>query len=151
MKRIFFTMENYTKNIEIRWADLDPNFHVLHSKYYDFAAYSRIAFLSEMGLTMQALQELQIGPVLFREECTFKREIQFGDVVKVNFQLVSVSADFGRWTIQHQIWKNETTLAATIVVDGAWINIVKRKLAAAPEKVKMVFEQAPKTENFKVL
>lgn len=29
-------MEPYSKKFEIRWADLDPNYHVLHSKYYDF-------------------------------------------------------------------------------------------------------------------
>ena len=34
----------YEKNIDIRWADLDPNFHVLHSKYLDFGAYCRMSF-----------------------------------------------------------------------------------------------------------
>ena len=27
---------NYTKPVEIRWSDLDPNFHLRHSVYYDY-------------------------------------------------------------------------------------------------------------------
>ena len=42
-----YVMEVYSKKLEVRWADLDPNFHVLHSKYYDFGAYCRLSFFNE--------------------------------------------------------------------------------------------------------
>ena len=64
-------MNNFIKNIEVRWSDLDPNFHVLHSKYYDFGAYCRMAFLVENGLSPATMLEHKIGPILFREECVF--------------------------------------------------------------------------------
>ncbi|MBI1782589.1 MAG: thioesterase, partial [Sphingobacteriales bacterium] len=44
----------YSKLVEVRWADLDPNFHVLHSKYYDFGAYIRMSYLTENGITPEA-------------------------------------------------------------------------------------------------
>ena len=57
-------LNSYFKNIEIRWADLDPNFHVLHSKYYDFGAYCRMAFLTAHGVTVALMQQYQVGPII---------------------------------------------------------------------------------------
>ncbi len=143
-------MDNFIKNIEVRWSDLDPNFHVLHSKYYDFGAYCRMAFLVENGLSPAIMVEHKIGPILFREECVFKREIFFGDKVTVNVKVDKVTADFGRWTMIHEIYKNDETLAAIITADGAWLNTSIRKLTVPPAVVISLFEIAPKTASFKI-
>ena len=143
-------MNNFIKNIEVRWSDLDPNFHVLHSKYYDFGAYCRMAFLVENGLSPATMLEFKIGPILFREECIFKREIFFGDKVTVNVKVDKVTADFGRWTMIHEIYKNDETLAAIITADGAWLNTSIRKLTVPPAVVISLFEIAPKTRSFKI-
>lgn len=129
----------YFKPIEIRWSDLDPNFHLRHSAYYDFGAYCRIAFMAEHALGLDVLAANNIGPILFREECVFKRELTFGDTVKINLKLTKTTPDFSRWTMVHEIWKNETTLAAIITVDGAWLDTIKRKLAIPPEQFLEIF------------
>ena len=141
-------MNNFIKNIEVRWSDLDPNFHVLHSKYYDFGAYCRMAFLVENGLSPAIMLEHKIGPILFREECIFKREILFGDKVTVNVKVDKVTKDFGRWTMIHEIYKNDETLAAIITADGAWLNTAIRKLTVPPGVIISLFESAPKTASF---
>lgn len=76
----------YTKKVEVRWSDLDPNFHLRHSVYYDWGAYVRMSFMTENGITPSLLQQYQIGPILFREECIFKREISFHDSVELTFR-----------------------------------------------------------------
>jgi acyl-CoA thioester hydrolase len=91
---------------------------------------------------------LKFGPILFREECIFKREIRSGDEVKMNLQILKSKQDFSRWTIQHHIIKNNETLAAILTVDGAWLNVIERKLASPPEQVHEVFNKMPKAENF---
>jgi len=143
-------MNNFIKSIEVRWSDLDPNFHVLHSKYYDFGAYCRMAFLVENGLSPAIMVEHKIGPILFREECVFKKEIFFGDKVTVNVKVDKVTADFGRWTMIHEIYKNDETLAAIITADGSWLNTSIRKLTVPPAVVISLFEIAPKTASFKI-
>ena len=143
-------MNSFQKNIEIRWADLDPNFHVLHSKYYDFGAYCRMAFLVENGLTPAVMMKYHVGPIIFREECIFKREIIFGDTVTVNVKVEKISADFGRWTMVHEIYKNGDTLAALITIDGAWIDTAIRKLTLPPQEVINLFDIAPKTSTFSI-
>ena len=44
-----------------------------HSAYYDFGAQHRVEVLEQEGLTMRAMQENHIGPILFREECIFRK------------------------------------------------------------------------------
>ena len=80
-------MNDFIQSPEIRWSDLDPNFHLRHSVYYDFGASIRIAFLTLNGITPARMLEYNIGPVLFREECVFKKEIRFGDKVTINIKL----------------------------------------------------------------
>lgn len=141
-------MDVYRRSLEIRWADLDPNFHVLHSKYYDMGAYIRMCYLSEHNVTPKAIHELNIGPILLREECVFRREIHFGDEVSIDLALTKARHDMSRWSIRHRLYKGPDTLAAVITVDGAWIDLVKRKMAVPPESFRAGFEQMPKAEEF---
>ena len=141
-------MDSFTKDIQIRWSDLDPNFHLRHSVYYDWGALCRIDFLYAYGLTAALMNELHFGPILFREECVFRKEIKLGDVVTMNLKLIRSRKDYSRWSIQHQVLKNGETLCAVITVDGAWMNIAERKLMSPPEQVTEVFSKMPLAETF---
>ena len=142
---------NYIKPVEIRWSDLDPNFHVRHSVYYDMGAYVRMSFLTDNGLSAKVLNDHHIGPILFREECLFKREINFGDSVSINLLLKQCSPTFSRWTMQHEILINNETVAAKITVDGAWIDTNRRKLTIPEKLVSTTFNLLPKSADFKWL
>ncbi|WP_315816543.1 thioesterase family protein [Paraflavitalea speifideaquila] len=89
-----------------------------------------------------------LGPILFREECIFSKEIKLGDAVTIDLHLSKAKEDQSRWSIQHHIYKNADTLAAIITVDGAWINTQLRKLAAPPEQILHVFNNMPRAEGF---
>lgn len=141
-------MDSYIKKVEVRWSDIDPNFHLRHSVYYDWGAYIRLCFLYESGITAEVMQQLHFGPILFREECIFKREIHFADTIEVNVQLLKCRRDFSRWSMQHEVWKNTDTLSAFITVDGAWMDTKQRKLATPPELIQQGFEALPKAKNF---
>jgi acyl-CoA thioester hydrolase len=140
-------MNQLIEKAEIRWADIDPNFHVLHSKYYDYCANARMQILQKNGVTMQAIQQYNIGPILLREECVFKRELKFGDTIEIRVSLKSTDETYTRWSFINEIWKNGDTLAAVITVDGAWMDTIKRKIAAPPEEFRKAFEALPKAEN----
>ena len=141
-------MDKFTCTVEVRWADLDPNFHLRHSVYYDYGAYCRIQFLSSKGITAQFMHQHQFGPIIFREECLFKREIRLEDKVSVDVCLIKGNRDFSRWSMEHQIFKNNETLSAVITLDGAWIDVQKRKLTVPPAEVIKTFENAPRSERF---
>ena len=134
--------------VQIRWSDLDPNFHLRHSVYYDWGAYSRILFLDAHGLTADVMRQLNIGPIIFREECVFKKEIRLGDEMTVDLQVTKAKKDFSRWSVRHHIIKNREVLSAILTLDLAWINTIERKLAVPPQQVSNVIESIPKHESF---
>jgi len=144
-------MEKFIKEVQLRWSDLDPNYHLRHSIYYDWGAFCRIEFLNQHGLTGTMMQQLGFGPILFREECVFRKEIREGDKITIDLRLLKARRNYSRWSIHHVITKNEDILSAIITVDGAWINTVERKLATPPAEVAKVFNQMPLDENFQWL
>jgi acyl-CoA thioester hydrolase len=62
--------------------------------------------------------------------------------------LLKAREDQGRWSIQHKIVKNDGVLAAILTVEGAWIDVLQRKLTSPPETVRHVFENMPRSEQF---
>ena len=141
-------MKDFITDVQVRWSDLDPNFHLRHSVYYDWGALCRIKFFNEFGLAASIMQQLQVGPILFREECIFRKEIHLEDKVKIDLVLSKVKKDYSRWSIKHRIFKNDNILSALITVDGAWLDTNKRKLTVPPAEAVSLFEKMPRAEEF---
>jgi acyl-CoA thioester hydrolase len=139
----------YNKPLSIRWADLDPNFHLRHSVYYDFGAQQRIEILNTLGLTPAVMNENHFGPVIFREECLFKREIRLGTEVNITASLAKLNADASRWTIRHHFISPQNKILAVLTVEGAWMDTNLRKLLSPIHPViAEVFNAIPKGEDF---
>jgi acyl-CoA thioester hydrolase len=140
------------KNVQLRWADLDPNFHLRHSSYYDLAAQERIDILQEYGITIELMKAENVGPVLFKEQCEFKREIHLGSKIHIVTSLLKMKKDGSRWVIQHEFLSEEGQLHALIKVEGSWMDTVKRKLARpVPVQVFEGLEKFPKNADFEYL
>lgn len=131
-----------------KWSDFDPNRHMRHTAYNDYAAEVRVRFFQEHGLSINEFAKLNIGPILFKEETSFLKEIHIGENITVHMELEGVSKSIERWRFNHQIFNQEGILSAEIKVYGAWIDLIKRKLTAPPAEFLKIFEELPKTENF---
>ena len=141
-------MATFSKQLSFRWSDLDPNFHVRHSAYYDFGAQHRIEILEQLGLTLKVMQSQHFGPVLFREECVFKREMKISDVITMQTKLAKMKPDASRWSIVHEFYREEE-LCAVITVEGAWMDTQIRKLAnPTPQIITDALNSFPKTADF---
>lgn len=141
-------MTNYSTSVQIRWADIDQNRHLRHSVYYDYGAMMRMNVLYSNGLTTQKLEELKVGPILFREEAIFKREIKLEDHITINVELLKSTEDYARWSLRHHFIKEDKTLAAILTIDGAWMDLEKRKLMVPDNFVREVFAKFPKSPEF---
>jgi acyl-CoA thioester hydrolase len=144
-------MNIYKVPLHIRWADIDANRHLRHSVYYDFAAAMRMNILNGKGLTTEKLIEYHIGPILFREEALFKREVKLEDKVEIDVQLSKCMADYSRWSLRHNITKPDGTVCTIITVDGAWMDLEKRKLTIPNEFIQSIFAGFPKSADFEWL
>jgi acyl-CoA thioester hydrolase len=144
-------MDSFSLPIQVRWSDIDQNRHLRHSAYYDYGATVRIDCFSKHGLTNLKFEELRIGPILFREEAIFKREIKFEDSVTIDLMVTKATPDFSRWSIRHHFYKADGTLSAIINLDGAWIDVLKRKLAVPDLFIQKVFDDFPKAQDFEII
>ncbi len=136
-------------NFKTKWSDFDPNRHMRHTAYNDYAAEVRVRFFQEHGLSINTFAKLNIGPMLFKEETSFLKEIHIGENISVNLELEGVSKGIERWRFSHHILNEKGELSAEIKVYGAWIDLIKRKLTTPPPKFVSIFKDLPKTSNFK--
>ena len=142
--------QEYFKTFQVIWADMDPNRHMRHTAYNDYAAQLRVSFFNDFGLDLKKLGELQIGPILFREETRFLREVSMNDSIKVDILLLGMRKDASRWKIVHNIYRSDEVLSAVITVEGAWMDLVKRKLVIPPEEVIDAVHKMPRHPDFSI-
>ena len=128
-------MTDSTATYTTRWADMDPNGHLRHSAYADFAADQRVRFLGLAGFDLPTFARLRFGPILFREDSRYLKEIRLGETIRVTGRLLAMADDGSRWTIEHTLYKEDGRPAATVTVDGAWLDLEKRKLTVPPAEL----------------
>ena len=57
--------------------------------------------------------------------------------------------DGSRWSIQHELIKADGTLCAVITVDGAWMDVINRRIANPPPQIAIdVLSSFPKAPEF---
>lgn len=140
-------MKKFEKEIEVRWSDADSNRHVRHSVYYDYGAHVRIRFFAACGFDSRALNEIAVGPILFKEECSFIKEIRPDETIKVNILRGELSENGARWTLHHEIF-NEDGKCAHITISGAWMDLNIRKLTVPPIEIAKAMHQLPRGEYY---
>ena len=141
-------MKKFEKEIEIRWSDCDPNMHVRHSAFYEYGAHARIKFFEECGYFAHTMSELNIGPVIFKEECNFIREIRPQETIRINLLKGEITKDASRWTFHHELFNHNNEKVAHITVKGAWMDLIKRKLTIPPIDLAVKFHELPIGEDY---
>ena len=133
---------------QVLWAQIDANQHMRHTAYADFAAQARLMTLEKSGLSPVALFKLNIGPVIFREELFYLREVVINDYIKVTCELTKSRADGSRWSFRQELYRSDGIKAAIINVDGAWIDTEKRKLTILPSELISLFGNIPRSHDY---
>jgi acyl-CoA thioester hydrolase len=139
---------SFKVSFSTRWADFDPNNHMRHTAYNDYAAESRVRLFNKYGLSLTEFNKLNIGPVLFREETNFLKEIALGDDITVEVFLKGSSERGERFKFKHKIYRGDGKLAAEIEIFAAWMDLKIRKLTGPPKIIMDVFAQLDKTDDY---
>ncbi|HEX5339275.1 MAG TPA: acyl-CoA thioesterase [Gammaproteobacteria bacterium] len=138
----------YTHSFDIRWADLDPNGHMRHTAYMDYAAQARVGFLAADGFTLERFQKLHIGPVLFHESTDYLHEVRANERITVSTEVSGLSPNRKHWRIRHRIFNQHDKLACVVNVQGAWLDLVARRIVPAPAELLRAMEQAPRSDDY---
>lgn len=142
-------MDCYSVAKEVAWSDTDPNSHLRHSAYSDFATHARVSFFAAHGFSLDRLSQHQCSPILLREETVFLREVLLGEEVQIGVELKCCTENYSRYTIQHRITKKNRKEAARVVVDGAWVHRLTRTLMLPPKLlIAKVLDIVPRAPDF---
>jgi len=138
----------YAKTFTVRWADLDPNGHMRHSAYADYGAQTRIGFLTEQGFGLSQFMKMRMGPILFTENLKYSREIRFNENFQVTCEAVGLSPNRKHWRIRHRVLRPDGELSCVIDCQGAWLDLVQRKVVPAPAELEAVMLKMPRADDY---
>ena len=138
----------FKQRMQIRWADIDANFHMRHSVYYELCAQMRMGVLSDIGWNMAKMKETGVMPIIFREECKFLREINHHDEIWLDVALSRLSNDYRKFSFAHTFTRGDGEVCATSTVDAAWLDHSVRKITVPPQAAIDVLDQLPRSEDF---
>jgi len=141
-------MENVFYEGQVIWAQIDANRHLRHSAYADLCAQARSNLLNQAGLSLDKFSTREIGPILFREELNYYREVKMDEFVKVTVELTRYNPVNSRFSFRHVIYKDNGTKCAVVNVDGAWMDLKLRKLTAVPDDWKVILSSLPRSVDY---
>ena len=141
-------MENVFYEGQVLWAQIDANRHLRHSAYADFCAQARSNMLKKTGLSLEEFALNKIGPILFREELIYYREIMLDEYIKVTVEITKYNRSNSRFSFRHIIYKEDGVKSAEVNIDGAWLDIEKRKLVNIPENWQVYVGAIPKAIDY---
>src|SRR5438045_8045349 len=141
----------YTKEFEIRWADLDANRHVANSSYVDLLSETRMSYLRENGFTQKKFEEFGIGPVIFTEEFYYIKEIRQNEKIKISLELLANDKDFKYIKFAHCIFNSEGKLSVFSETFFGWFSLAERKLIIPPDEIKNICSTLSNADNYESL
>lgn len=131
----------------VRWADLDANRHVRNTAYSEYGTDARLQYLVANGFSPDTFERRRFGPVIFREEIRYRREVLFGDRFDVELRLGGLAPDGSQWRILHRFLRSDGKEAASLVVEGAWMSLETRRLVAPTPDLVEILRKLPPGED----
>ncbi len=144
-------MAEFTTTCEVRWADLDLNGHARHTAFMDWATHCRVRAFAALGITTTRFLELGVGPVIFREEADYLREVPGDDRVSVSIEVAGASPDWKHFRFRHRLTRQDGSHCANVTVRGSWLDLRQRKVVVPPEAIVRACEALPRAADFEVL
>ncbi len=141
----------FLKEFEIRWNDLDANRHLANISYLSYASNTRMAFLNQLGITHNKLQQWGMGPVVFNEQLFYFKEVLPDQKIRVSFELKGMSQDGTFFQFEHNYYDEEGTNLALCEMMGGWMNLKTRKLCPLPEALLTPFKKAATSNSYALL
>lgn len=143
-------MENIYYKGQVLWSQIDANGHLRHSAYSDLCTQARSNMMKQVGFSMQEFAKYKIGPILFKEETIYFKEIRMDEEVYVKVLMTKFNDENHRFSITHELYNSKDVKCAVVNVDGAWMNLVERKLALIPNELISLIEFIPKSKKFNI-
>ena len=145
------TDDTFSQRFSVRWADLDANAHMKNTAYMEYAIQVRFAYFNHHGFSAQEFAKRQFGPVIFREEIAYFKEVYMLEEIDITMLLGGISHDASRFVLVNEIFKSDGQKVASIRTEGAWFDLKTRKLTALPPELSQILLNLKHAEDFRTL
>ena len=123
---------NFNQRFRVGWSDLDGNAHMGNASYLGYASDTRMHYFTEHGFTMARFASEKFGPVVVRDELTYRKELRLMDEFVVDFELVGISKNGTRFRVKNTFWTASGDLAASVTSEGVWFDLEHRRPRIPP-------------------
>lgn len=141
----------FEKTFHVGWANVDFNGHLGNTSFMDLAVDVRMFFFAENGFSIAEFQRQRFGPVIFKDEIEYYKEMYLLDQIRITFQGAALSKDASRFKIRNEFFREDGKLAARLNTNGGWLDLDKRKLIVPPQNLADAMQSLARTEDFEVL
>ena len=124
----------YIQRFQIRYSDLDTNGHVANTSYLKFSLDTRIGYMLANGLTAEMMRESGFGPVVFREDISYLKELHVPEKIEVHYWTKSLHDDGIRFELCTEIRRQDGELASRVDIQGGWMSLTRRRLEKPPQR-----------------
>ena len=135
----------------VGWGDLDSNGHMKNTSYLDKAADVRMFYFESRGFSMREFERLHVGPVIFRDELDYYRELKLLEAIDVTLEVAGLSDDGFRFRLRNEFFGPRGKLAARVTSAGGWLDLSMRKLTRPPAELAGAMAALERTGDFGVL
>jgi len=130
---------------------MDQNGHMRTTAYLGAVEDSRMQYFAEVGLKMADFMKLRIGPVISKDELSYRSELRLLEQASIELRMSGLSTDGSRFRMANAIVRDDGRPVATISSTGGWLDLDRRRLAAPPSELLPALERLARTDDFEVL
>lgn len=131
------------------WGDMDFNSHMRNTAYLDKCADVRMMFFAEHGFPMAEFARLRIGPVVFRDEVDYYREVHLLESLRVTLALAGMAPDGSRFVLRNEFFRAAGDLSARVTTTGGWLDLSRRRLTEPPAELLQALQAMPRAADFR--
>ncbi|WP_139492313.1 acyl-CoA thioesterase [Brevibacillus dissolubilis] len=126
----------------VRSTEVDTIGHVNNAKYLEYMEWARFEWLKELGLTMEAMRERGILPVVVNININYRKEVLMDETLKIVTKPLTVGNKSS--VIGQEIYNEAGDLVADAKITSVMIDAKARRAVEAPAELQKFFEHVPK-------
>lgn len=132
---------SFLHRIKVRFDDVDYARILFFPKAFTYSQHAFEAFCeAELGTSLRALiDERKLGFPIVHTEADYQAPLRFGDECQVQLEVAKLSER--SVTLRHQLWRDGTTLCATVSVVHAVVDLGPFKPCPLPADLRAAFER----------
>jgi acyl-CoA thioester hydrolase len=144
------TKTNYfEQRFRVGWSDLDSNAHMRNTSYLDHASNTRILYFAQHGFTLARFASEKFGPVVFRDELTYRKELRLMDEFAVDFELVGLSENGTVFRVRNTFRNVSKDVVASVTSEGVWFDLEHRRPRIPPSDLDSLMRALRHANDFK--